>query len=423
MANTQSTQLLRQILSMLKGIRTDLQDLNAKIAQTYRQSEKSSPNDQNTNTPDKTPSLPIRKLFPRLAAIQDTPELPSTTPNKDTGQDEVSNSDDDYNRNLFYTNIETEDESQTEADITNETDLHALSHNNDKPDDRVCYRWLTIQCDLGNKSQNYLKATAKCTQASKLLVAHTPIFGDKNKLSHLLLGHNNRAAVFEKAASDYFERTGIGDIAIPTEQLKIQMLLATYHQLAHHPKRAKILHQSGNRRGTALKKYTPNSRDTNEQTHQYHHIYLLDLYPHATSNEVIHDIPCTFKGEPRTRSMDISVRDHVVWSSTGNTNECEQPESNIRGHKLWRTVTANLFTLLSWSRMNIASMNNYGQHCREHVHCATKGIHRKMILFKTVPKNGSIFFAIRHAIRVRTISSRPFARPFTPHARAVFWTT
>lgn len=362
---------------MLKGIRTDLQDLNAKITQTYRQSEKSSPNDQNTNTADKTPSSPIRKLFPRLAAIQDTPELPSTTPNKDTGQDEVSNSDDDYNRNLFYTNIKTEDESQT----------------------------------------------AKCTQASKLLAAHTPIFCDKNKLSHLLLGHNNRAAVFEKAASDYFERTGIGDIAIPTEQLKIQMLLATYHQLAHHPKRAKILHQSGNRRGTALKKYTPNSRDTNEQTHQYHHTYLLDLYPHATSNEVIHDIPCTFKGEPRTRSMDISVRDHVVWSSTGNTNECEQPESNIRGHKLWRTVTANLFTLLSWSRMNIASMDNYGQHCQEHVHCATKGIDKKMILFKTVPKNGSIFFAIRHATRVRTISSKPLAIQFAPHARAVFWTT
>ena len=69
------------------------------------------------------------------------------------------------------------------------------------------------------KSQNYLEAAVKYTQASKLLTVHPLTFSDKTKVSYLLLWHNNRSAVFEKAASDHFERTGIGDIAIPTEQL------------------------------------------------------------------------------------------------------------------------------------------------------------------------------------------------------------
>ncbi len=98
----------RQHATIFNGIKNMLKP--TKTTQTFRQSEKSSPNGQNTNTADKTPSSPIRKLFPRLAAIQDTLEFPSTTPNKATGQDEASNSDDDYNRNLFSTNIETEDE-------------------------------------------------------------------------------------------------------------------------------------------------------------------------------------------------------------------------------------------------------------------------------------------------------------------------
>lgn len=170
--------IYRQHATIFNGIKNMLKP--TKTAQTPRQFEKGSPNGQNTNSADKTPSSPTRKLFPRLAAIQDTLEPPSTIPNKATRQDEASNSDDDYNRNLFSTNIETEDESQTDLDITNEADLHALSHNNDKPDDRVCYRWLTNQCDLGNKC-----ALPHSTSAAERHIQKLKLAVDKKKMPNL----------------------------------------------------------------------------------------------------------------------------------------------------------------------------------------------------------------------------------------------
>ncbi len=73
----------------------------------------------------------------------------TTTQNKATEQDEDSNSDDDYRRDQIPIKDQMEDEIQDEQDIENEINLHALAQNNDKTDDRVCYKWLTGQCNLG----------------------------------------------------------------------------------------------------------------------------------------------------------------------------------------------------------------------------------------------------------------------------------
>ncbi len=101
------------------------------------------PNGQNTNTTDKTPPSPTRRLFPRLSAIQDN--TASLHTNNAIRQDEDNNSDDDYNRDLIPTNAKIEDEIQDEQDIVNEINLHALAQSNDRSEDRVCYR-LSLIC-------------------------------------------------------------------------------------------------------------------------------------------------------------------------------------------------------------------------------------------------------------------------------------
>ncbi len=157
----------------------------------------------------------------------------------------------------------------------------------------------------------------------------------------------------------------------------------------HYTNRAQFWHQSGNRPSPISQTYHSNKTEVNN--HYPHYGYLEFSIPPSTRNEGTHDTLSSYKSEPLSRSPDINVQAHTVLDSTGdhNNNKSEQQEANRLCHERCRTATDILLTLPSSS-----SLNNYGQHCaaaREHLHCASKGLHQKMILFKTVPKNGSIF--------------------------------
>jgi len=140
--------IYRQHATIFNGIKGMLRP--PRSPQVHKQPDRNQSYSPSQSVINKTSPPPTRKLFPKLASIQDSPAIKPITHDYAAEQEESSNSDDDYNRDRISTNIQVEDNSQTETDDQNEeglAELYALG--NDKTDERVCYKWLTGQCNLG----------------------------------------------------------------------------------------------------------------------------------------------------------------------------------------------------------------------------------------------------------------------------------
>jgi hypothetical protein len=173
--------IYRQHATIFNGIKGMLRP--PRSPQVPKQPDRNQTYTSSQNIINKSSPSPTRRLFPKLASIQDSPTMKPTTQNKAVEQEEGDNSDDDYNRDQTPTNIPVEDGSQIETEHLNEeelAELYALGLSNDKTDDRVCYRWLTSQCDLGNKC-----ALPHSTSAAERHIQKLKLAIDKKKIPNL----------------------------------------------------------------------------------------------------------------------------------------------------------------------------------------------------------------------------------------------
>jgi hypothetical protein len=162
--------IYRQHATIFNGIKGMLRP--PRSPQAPKQPDRNQSHTSSQNISNKTSPSPTRRLFPKLASIQDSTVIKPNTQNKAVEHDEDSNSDADYTRDEISTNIQVEDNSQTETDDLKEEELGELyALGNDKIDDRVCYKWLTGQCNLGKDCILPHSTTAAEKHIQKLKIA------------------------------------------------------------------------------------------------------------------------------------------------------------------------------------------------------------------------------------------------------------